>query len=156
MNEIGDEDEGGIGDTADNCDVIWNANQTDTDNDAIGDACDVNGDGLMELWNAVMLHNVRHQLNGTGYRESVGGAVNDLGCGGRAGVDLCNGHELIANISIEAYGEADGGMGWQPLGNDTDRHEGGSTPLRASPRNYEARRPPHSRKSSNSPSDESP
>ena len=37
---------------------------------------DDDGDGLIELWNATMLNNVRHQLDGTGYRESNASAVN--------------------------------------------------------------------------------
>ena len=108
-NETQDTDRDGMGDNADNCDVIPNVNQTDGDTE--GDACDADddGDGLMKLWNADTLHNVRYELNGSGYREFVAGTVNVLGCGGQAGVDLCNGYEPSVNISLEAYGEADGG-----------------------------------------------
>ena len=34
--------------------------------------------------------------------------------------DSCSGYELVANISLAAYADADGGKGWQPLGHDTN------------------------------------
>ena len=48
----------------------------DLDGDLIRDSADIDddGDGLIEIWNADMLHNVRYVLNGTGYRAKRYGA----------------------------------------------------------------------------------
>ena len=40
-----DTDDDGVLDPADNCPAVANANQTDTDNDDEGDACDTDDDG---------------------------------------------------------------------------------------------------------------
>ena len=94
----------------------------DSDGDSIRDVTDLDddGDGLIEIWTADMLHNVRYVLNGTGYRASAAAAVSDLGCGGQDGVTECSGYELGADISLAAYTDYEGGKGWLPLGHDTD------------------------------------
>ena len=129
----GDDDGDDILDEADNCPLAANANQLDTNSDGEGDACDDDdndnlpdeldidddGDGLIEIRTADMLHNVRYTLNGRGYRESAMAAVNDLGCGNQADSE-CIGYELTADISLADYADYEGGKGWLPIGNDTD------------------------------------
>ena len=113
-------DDDGVADEEDNCVLVRNNDQLNTDGDNEGDACDVDddGDGLIELWTADMLYNVRYSLSGLGYRESSTGSLRRVGCGGRAReVASCDGYELIANISLASYA---GGEGWLPIGHDTN------------------------------------
>ena len=128
-----DDDGDNILDEADNCPLTANNDQLDMDADDEGDACDDDdndnapaatdidddGDGLIEIWTADMLNNVRYVLNGSGYRESDTAPINQLGCGNQAD-DECIGYELMANISLAAYANYDGGKGWLPLGHDTE------------------------------------
>ena len=111
-----DPDADGVG-AADNCPVVFNPYQEDRDNDGYGDACDPDddGDGLIELWNAEMFNNVRHQLDGSGYRASATDTVNRIGCGGQEGINDCNGYELMEDISLANWTS---GSGWQPIGSD--------------------------------------
>ena len=110
----------------DNCPLTANADQKNSDDDETGDACDPDddNDGLIELWNATMLDNVRYALNGSGYRENAIEVIRSAGCGGGAGGDECIGYELTANISLAAYANipivTDSSRGWLPLGHDTD------------------------------------
>ena len=94
---------------------------SDCDDDDVDDGPDLDddGDGLIEIWTADMLNNVRYVLNGSGYRESDTAPINQLGCGNQAD-DECIGYELMANISLVAYANYDGGKGWLPLGHDTE------------------------------------
>ena len=129
-----DNDNDGIENADDNCPDVANPRQTDTDGDSEGDACDEDddndnvmdgtdidddGDGLIEIANATELDAVRHQLDGTGRKLSASGMLDQTGCGRNAG-DACSGYELVADISLAAYADADNGKGWQPLGHDTD------------------------------------
>ena len=93
----------------------------DFDSDTIGDNADIDedGDGLIEIWSADMLHNVRYVLNGTSYKESATAPINQLGCGNQAD-DECIGYELTADISLADYADYEGGKGWLPIGNDTN------------------------------------
>ncbi len=102
---------------------------------------DSDGDGLIEIWNATMLDNMRYDLAGTSYKTSRMDAGEREGCpaGG------CNGYELMANIDLlplldaNDNGEIDFDMmpkivagvmhtvidvnkdtGWSPVGDDTD------------------------------------
>ena len=91
------------------------------DGDAFNDGMDIDddGDGLIELWNATMLHNVRYALTGIGYKESADAMIRNSSCG-RQENDECKGYELTANISLAAYANADGGKGWLPLAHATE------------------------------------
>ena len=94
----------------------------DFDGDTIGDNADIDedGDGLIEIRTADMLHNVRYVLNGTGYKESAAAPINQLGCGNQADNE-CIGYELGANISLAAYADYESGKGWLPIGgHDTE------------------------------------
>ena len=83
----------------------------DKDYDGVVDVTDVDddGDGLIELTTAEMLHNSRYVLDGSGY-SSDGIDLSMEGCGGLGGVTRCHGYELIQNISLVAYSN------WQPIG----------------------------------------
>ncbi len=57
---------------------------------------DSDGDGLIEIWTATMLDDMRYDLAGTSYKTSVQGGGDASGCpaGG------CSGYELMANIDL--------------------------------------------------------
>ncbi len=58
---------------------------------------DADNDGLIEIYTAEMLDNVRHDLEGTSYKTSGNDADRDSsGCPS----DGCNGYELTANIDL--------------------------------------------------------
>ncbi len=65
---------------------------------------DYDGDGLIEIWNATMLNNMRYDLAGTSYKTSAMDAGDSSGCptGG------CNGYELMANIDLLPLLDANG------------------------------------------------
>ncbi len=92
----------------------------DGDNAVDGTDIDDDGDGLIEIWTAAQLNSVRYALNGNGSRSAENAALVTTGCGGAGGIRVCNGYELVADISLASYANTDGGKGWQPLGHDTD------------------------------------
>ncbi len=94
----------------------------DCDGDSVMDGADIDddGDGLIEIRTAAQLDAVRHALNGNGRKLSADAEFDDTGCGGASGITECSGYELVKDISLATYVNADGGKGWQPLGNDTD------------------------------------
>ena len=120
-----------VGDAADNCPVVANRDQRNTDGVADGgDACDddddndnvmdsedldSDGDGLIEIGTEAELNAVRYALNGSGRKLSADVALNTSGCGDGSGITSCKGYELVADISLAAYKD---GAGWQPLGGD--------------------------------------
>ena len=61
-----------------------------------GSKADHDEDGLIEIYTAEMLNNMRYNLAGTSYRSVKNGASHSEGCpsGG------CNGYELTANIDL--------------------------------------------------------
>ncbi len=106
----------GNGDTNADVDGDGETNDVDVDDD---------GDGLIEISTADELDAVRHQLDGSGYRSTANGNLDQTGCGGADGITQCNGYELVANISLAAYVDNDNGKGWQPLGRDTNGNTDG-------------------------------
>ena len=106
--------------------------EVDIDNDGISNLLDIDddGDGLIEIATAAELDSVRYALNGKGRRLSAGAALDTTGCGGDNGIRFCNGYELVADISLATYANADGGKGWQPLGHDTDSSNDGCQGVR--------------------------
>ncbi len=83
---------------------------------------DDDGDGLIEIATAEELNAVRYALNGNGSRLSQDEELNTTGCGDGNSIISCSGYELVANISLAAYANANNGTGWQPLGHDTDNN----------------------------------
>ena len=81
---------------------------------------DDDGDGLIEIRTAAQLDAVRYALNGDGRKLSASAELDDTGCGGAGGITSCSGYELVADISLAAYANNEGGKGWQPLGHDID------------------------------------
>ncbi len=57
---------------------------------------DSDGDGLVEIWTATMLDNMRYDLAGTSYKTSATDAGDSKGCPDTG----CNGYELMANIDL--------------------------------------------------------
>ncbi len=118
-------DDDGLDDGGDACpagETSWvSGDSTDKDGDGCRDESediDDDGDGLIEIATAAELDSVRYALNGTGRRSSASAVLNTTGCGGDGGITSCSGYELVANISLLSYANADGGKGWQPLGHD--------------------------------------
>ncbi len=98
----------------------------DDDNDGHRNDVDVDddGDGLIEIATAMELDAVRYALDGNGRRLLEGAELDTSGCGGDGGITSCSGYELVADISLAAYANADGGKGWQPLGNADSSTDG--------------------------------
>ena len=92
----------------------------DSDTSADGTDIDDDGDGLIELANAVGLNAIRYALNGNGSKSAANAALDTTGCGGDGGITSCSGYELVADISLATYADDEGGKGWQPLGHDID------------------------------------
>ena len=101
---------------------------------------DSDGDGLIEIYTAEMLHNIRYNLAGTSYKTSAGSVGNSSGCPASG----CNGYELTQSLNFDKDGDgttwsgdstngytldagdnasphfivADGG--WEPIGSSTN------------------------------------
>ena len=103
---------------------------------------DSDGNGLIEIDSLLMLHNMRHNLEGTSYKTSTASVGNSLGCPSNTG---CIGYELTRNLDFDAdkdgswSGSADEGYtldqedsradyflvengagGWLPIGGETN------------------------------------
>ena len=100
---------------------------------------DRDGDGLIDIDSLTKLHNMRHDLAGTGYRVSATSFKNTRGCPGTG----CNGYKLTGDLDFDFDGDGstwlldgdgnysldagdhqlpyfevtDGAGGWQPIGN---------------------------------------
>ncbi len=104
---------------------------------------DSDGDGLIEIWTAAMLNNMRYDLAGTSYKTSAMDAGNDAGCPDTG----CNGYELMASIDLLGLLDANGNdkidtktetvagvvhkvvdvskdTGWVPVGDNANRFTG--------------------------------
>ena len=57
---------------------------------------DSDHDGLIEIKNATMLHNMRYNLAGTSYKKSARDAGDSSGCPR----NRCNGYELSTDIDL--------------------------------------------------------
>ena len=102
---------------------------------------DADSDGLIEIHNLTMLHNMRHNLAGTSYKDSSGAEGNTVGCPDNTDDDIanaeCSGYELVGDLDFDLDGDGrtwnnttlalDGGDnaapwfdtdsgGWQPIG----------------------------------------
>ena len=104
-----------------------------TDDDTIAAAMDVDddNDGLIEICNLAGLNHIRHNLAGTSYKDSSTAA--GVQCGASSATD-CTGYELVEDLDFEdaadagydvAWTAGDGGVGWLPLGHDTDKEMSG-------------------------------
>ena len=62
---------------------------------------DQDGDGLLEIDSLIMLHNMRHNLEGTSYRTSAASVGNSLGCP----VAGCRGYELMQDLDFDVNGD---------------------------------------------------
>ena len=71
---------------------------------------DADGDGLIEIYDLTMLHNMRYNLAGTSYKESAGDTGDTSGCpdatpaDGSADED-CTGYELVRDLDFDRDGD---------------------------------------------------
>ncbi len=115
-----DDDNDGVNDDVDNCQLIKNADQTNTDKmlpgggDALGDACDPdvdddthlntvdvddNNNGLIEIHTLDDLARLRDDLNGNGTDDGNIDAIDAVGAVGCPGSG-CNGYELTRSLNF--------------------------------------------------------
>ena len=129
-----DDDDDGVNDVdedghlLDNCPLLANADQNNTDkvNDG-GDACDVddNNNGLIEIHTLDELARLRDDLNGDGMDD---GNIDEITAVGSAGCPIsgCLGYELIRSLNFSLAGSYENnsgnfavwtnGSGWVPIG----------------------------------------
>ncbi len=122
-----DTDGDGVIDVEDNCPMISNPDQklSDDDTDGIsgvaagnGNACDDDmdddGDGLVDIYAASTLNQIRDNLAGTGLRS------NSTGCGNGEDIVDCSGYELMADIDLNELPVKNSGYfqgsNWVPIG----------------------------------------
>ena len=108
-------------DGSDNCPLILNNDQANSDSDSAGDACDVDddNDGLIEIDSADDLNKIRNNLAGTGLSDTLGNTGDKTGCPTSSNrstdadgntITTCIGYELTADISLKDYDN------WDPIG----------------------------------------
>ena len=74
----------------------------DFENFERSDFADHDRDGLIEIHDLAMLHNMRYNLAGTSYKESANDAgANALGCPDTG----CNGYELVSDLDFDKDGD---------------------------------------------------
>ena len=106
-------------------------------------AADADGNGLIEIHDLTMLHNMRHNLAGTSYKTGEDAVSNSLGCPAAG----CIGYELVGDLDFDADGDGSswtgdssesyrldaddshapyfvvdrrGNGGWQPVGSESN------------------------------------
>ena len=79
----------------------------------IDNAADRDGNGLIEIDGLLDLHNMRHNLAGTGYKSGAAAVGNSLGCPEETG---CMGYELMRDLDFD--GDDDDGRTWSGNGAD--------------------------------------
>ena len=67
----------------------------------LGASVDHDGDGLIEIDSLTMLHNMRHNLAGTSYKESASALGAAYGCPAAR----CRGYELTRNLDFDVNGD---------------------------------------------------
>ena len=98
---------------------------------------DANDNGLIDIATTTQLNAIRHDLDGNGdatHADYVAAFPNrDTSAGGRMGCPsgVCTGYELTANLTFDDDGNSNGssagdryyngGSGWLPLGNSTNK-----------------------------------
>ena len=73
----------------------------------VTDKADFDGDGLIEIYDHTMLHNMRYNLAGSSYKTAADDTGNMKGCPMRRGG--CNGYELVRDLDFD---KDDDGMTW--------------------------------------------
>ena len=68
---------------------------------SLGASVDHDGDGLIEIDSLTMLHNMRHNLDGTSYKESADAPGAAYGCPAAR----CRGYELTRNLDFDVNGD---------------------------------------------------
>ena len=102
----------------------------DSDGDDAGATIDIDkdGDGLIELCDLEGINEMRYQLDGNGYKTSVGATSSRRGCPLVDGEEQCRGYELVQSLDfaeVASYREntmnsawTAGGSGWLPIDAD--------------------------------------
>ena len=115
-----DTDGDGVFDDKDACldgETGWTSTKAeDNDSDGCRDSTedvDDNGNGLIEIASVMMLDNMRYDLAGASYDDeeddtAIGTEGDKQGCGGQAGIVVCNGYELDRDIILT--------VNWTPIG----------------------------------------
>ena len=92
----------------------------DIDGDGVRQSIDVDddNDGLIEIFDATGLNNIRYNLAGTSLKTSSSTSIdgNTTGLTGCLN-GICRGYELIANINLISFNSGT----WDPIGSSSDR-----------------------------------
>ena len=72
----------------------------------IADFVDFDGDGLIEIYDLAMLHNMRHNLSGSSYKATSSEAGISTGCPmGDSMREVCTGYELMNDLDFDRDGD---------------------------------------------------